>query len=161
MAAPDPYNVLGVRPDASDEEVRAAYRRLVQFHHPDHNQGSAQSARRFEEVQEAYGQIRRLRADAGAPMDGRRGSQTRARASSEASSDPIIEARLAELERQLREANAAKERARRATAEAAMSQAKRPSDEELGYVTTDDSLSKILADALDELADKLKRPKSQ
>jgi hypothetical protein len=30
------------------------------------------------------------------------------------------------------------------------------SDEDLGYITTDDSFSKVLADALDELADRLK-----
>lgn len=31
----DPYTILGVSPDASEEEVRAAYRRKAQEHHPD------------------------------------------------------------------------------------------------------------------------------
>jgi molecular chaperone DnaJ len=60
--AGDPYQVLGVGREASDQEVRSAYRRLVQLHHPDHNGGSAESERRFEEVQEAYARIRELRA---------------------------------------------------------------------------------------------------
>jgi hypothetical protein len=57
----DPYQTLGVKANASDAELRAAYRRLVQIHHPDHNGGSAESARRFEEVQEAYARVRELR----------------------------------------------------------------------------------------------------
>src|SRR2546423_11637630 len=64
---PDPFVVLGVERSAPDAEVRTAYRRLVQLHHPDHNGGSAESTRRFEEVQEAYAQIRRLRAAGGQP----------------------------------------------------------------------------------------------
>ena len=57
----DPYRTLGISANASEDEVRAAYRRLVQLHHPDHNGGSAESARRFEAVQEAYAQIRSAR----------------------------------------------------------------------------------------------------
>ena len=142
MAAPagDPYAILGVSPGASDRELQAAYRRLVQLHHPDHNQGSAESARRFEEIQEAYARVRVLRAGARAK---------------EVATDPDVEARLADLERELREAQEARERARRAAAEAAAPAApERPSDEELGYVTTEDSFGKILADARSELADR-------
>src|SRR5947209_7925753 len=61
MPASDPYKTLGVSRGASDEEVRKAYRRLVQQHHPDHNAGSQDAARRFEEVQAAYTRIRELR----------------------------------------------------------------------------------------------------
>jgi curved DNA-binding protein CbpA len=43
-SAPDPYVTLGVARDAGDAELRAAYRRLVQLHHPDHNGGSVESA---------------------------------------------------------------------------------------------------------------------
>jgi len=145
----DPYVVLGVRADASDEEVRSAYRRLVQLHHPDHNHGSAESERRFEEVQEAYAQVRKLRASgahaAAAPPPPPR-----------AASDPDLDARLKDMERDLREAHLARERARRAAAEAAAStERKRPSDEELGYIKTDDSFSKIFADAGASLSEQL------
>lgn len=141
----DPFAVLGVSATAPDAEIRAAYRRLVQLHHPDHNGGSAESARRFEEVQDAYAEIRRIR-----------GSGGQARPTSAAgpppAGDPEVESRLADLERQVREAHAARERARRAAAEAAARTQQRPSDEELGYVHTDDSFSKLLADARSELA---------
>jgi curved DNA-binding protein CbpA len=162
----DPYRTLGVSPGASDAEVRAAYRRLVQLHHPDHNNGSAESARKFEQVQDAYAEVRRLRA-AGGPARGAgaRPSRTRPgrggqrRQPPPSASDPDLDARLADLERQLREANLARERARRAAREAAAASAPaageseppRASDEDLGYVSTDDSFSKILADARDEL----------
>jgi hypothetical protein len=139
--------VLGVRADASDEEVRSAYRRLVQLHHPDHNNGSAESERRFEEVQEAYARVRELRAGgAQAPPPPRRPA-----------ADPDLDARLKDMERDLREAHLARERARKAAAEAAAAtaQRKRPTDEELGYIKTDDSFSKIVADAGAALSEQL------
>jgi DnaJ domain len=138
--ARDAYQALGVRPDISDQELHRAYRRLVQLHHPDHNDGSRESARRFEEVQDAYSQIRELR-----EMATSRGSAPRAG----------TETRLADLERQVREAHLARERARRAASEAAARTERRPTDEELGYVTTDDSFSKLLADARAELAERV------
>lgn len=143
----DPYVVLGVRADASDEEVRSAYRRLVQLHHPDHNHGSAESERRFEEVQEAYAQVRKLRASgahAAAPPP----------PPPRAAADPDLDARLKDMERDLREAHLARERARRAAASAS-AERKRPSDEELGYIKTDDSFSKIFADAGASLSEQL------
>jgi hypothetical protein len=156
----DPYLVLGVRPDATDQEIRSAYRRLVQLHHPDHNNGSAESERRFEEVQDAYAQVRKLRAGPAQPPPPR--------------SDPDLDARLADMDRDLREAHQARERARKAAAEAAAAasaQRKRPSDEELGYIKTDDSFSKIFADAgaamseqlaelFDDARDEIKRRRS-
>jgi hypothetical protein len=69
--------------------------------------------------------------------------------------DPDVEQRLADLERELREkARAARERAQRAAREATTT-SKRPSDEELGYIKTDDSLGKILADARKEFVQRL------
>jgi curved DNA-binding protein CbpA len=172
MAArsPDPYKTLGVSRDVSDEDLRAAYRRLVQLHHPDHNGGSAESARRFEEVQDAYAQIRSApRSAAGAWGDGARPGAAGAGASGRGGArrrgaeaggtappiDPDLEARVADLERQLREAQVARERAREAARQAAAAaRPQRPSDEELGYVKTDDSFSKILSDARDELSER-------
>ena len=75
-----------------------------------------------------------------------------------------MEQRLAEMERDLREkARAARETARAARARAqraarrATTSNKRASDEELGYVKTDDSFGKILADGLDDVAEWLQK----
>jgi hypothetical protein len=147
----DPYTVLGVKPGVSDEELRGAYRRLVQLHHPDHNSGSTESARRFEEVQEAYASILAQRRRN--PVPPRQDPPP---------TDPDVEQRLAAMERDLlAKARAARERAQRAARDAAAtatgSKDKRASDEELGYIKTDDSFGKILADGLDDIADWLHR----
>jgi vacuolar-type H+-ATPase subunit E/Vma4 len=69
--------------------------------------------------------------------------------------DPDIEQRLADIQRDLlAKAQAARERAQRAAREAAANY-KRPSDEELGYIKTDDTFGKIMSDARQELADRL------
>ena len=109
-AAPDPYRTLGVSAGVSDDELRAAYRRAVLRFHPDHNGGSAESTRRFEEVQEAYARIRRLR--------------ERPRVQS-AEPDPGVQARLAEMEREL----AAERRAREAEAKRARERERRAAQE--------------------------------
>ncbi len=54
----DPYKVLGVSPDASDEEMKQAYRRLAKKYHPDLNPGDKEAARRMQEVNAAYEQIK-------------------------------------------------------------------------------------------------------
>ena len=53
----DPYKVLGVSPDASDEEIKRAYRRLAKKYHPGLNPGDAEAARKMQEVNAAYEQI--------------------------------------------------------------------------------------------------------
>jgi curved DNA-binding protein CbpA len=50
----DYYATLGVRPDASEEELRKAYRRLAIQWHPDRNPGVANATQRFQEISEAY-----------------------------------------------------------------------------------------------------------
>jgi curved DNA-binding protein CbpA len=122
---------------------------LVQLHHPDHNGGSPEAARRFEEVQDAYAAITQERRRSPSP-----------RSAPPPPTDPDVEQRLADLERDLREkARAARERAQRAAREAAdaasKAKPKRASDEELGYIKTDDSLGKILADARKEFSERL------
>jgi len=53
----DPYKVLGVSRDASDEEIKKAYRRLAKKYHPDLNPGDTEAARKMQEVNAAYEQI--------------------------------------------------------------------------------------------------------
>lgn len=57
----DPYRVLGVSPQASDDEIKKAYRALAKKYHPDVNNGSAQAEARMKEVNEAYSMIMKLR----------------------------------------------------------------------------------------------------
>lgn len=52
--ASDYYEVLGVSPDASNEEIRAAFRTLAREHHPDATGGDADSELRYKEISEAY-----------------------------------------------------------------------------------------------------------
>lgn len=54
----DPYKVLGVSPDASDEEVKRAYRALAKKYHPDRNPGDAAAAQKMREINAAYEQIK-------------------------------------------------------------------------------------------------------
>ena len=54
----DPYKVLGVSRDASDEEIKRAYRQLAKKYHPDLNPGDAEAARKMREVNAAYEQIK-------------------------------------------------------------------------------------------------------
>ena len=56
----DPYSVLGISRDASDEEIKKAYRKLSRKYHPDaniNNPNKAQAEEKFKEVQQAYEQI--------------------------------------------------------------------------------------------------------
>ena len=54
----DPYKVLGVSPDASDEEVKKAYRDLTKKYHPDLNPGDEEAARKMNDINTAYDQIK-------------------------------------------------------------------------------------------------------
>ena len=50
----DYYKVLGVPREASDEDIKKAYRRLVFQHHPDRNPGKADAEAKIREINEAY-----------------------------------------------------------------------------------------------------------
>ena len=54
----DPYKILGVSWDASDEEIKQAYRRLAKKYHPDLNPGDAEAAKKMQQVNAAYEQIK-------------------------------------------------------------------------------------------------------
>ena len=53
MAA-DPYTTLGVKKEASQDEIQKAYRRLAKKLHPDLNPGNKQAEEKFKEVSAAY-----------------------------------------------------------------------------------------------------------
>ena len=171
MTGTDPYAVLEIAPTVTDTELRAAYRRAVQRHHPDHNGGSSESERRFEEVQDAYAQIRALRESGATGGRARSGARSSSRAdarSGASTTDSRLDARLAAMEAELAAARDAQERVRRAARDAvrdvrdaargavrdaAQGSPGRPSDEELGYVSTNDSLGSILDDTLSGLSE--------
>lgn len=50
----DPYEVLGIPQGASDDEIKAAYRKMAKKYHPDLNGGSAEAEAKMKEVNEAY-----------------------------------------------------------------------------------------------------------
>ncbi len=53
----DPYSVLGLSPNASDEEVKKAYKTLAKKYHPDVAGNSPEAARKMQEINAAYDQI--------------------------------------------------------------------------------------------------------
>lgn len=55
----DPYKVLGVSPDASDEEIKKAYRTLSKKYHPDLNPGDESAAQKMRDINAAYDMIQR------------------------------------------------------------------------------------------------------
>ena len=48
------YEILGLKTDASFEEIRKAYRKLALHYHPDRNRGDATAEERFKAISEAY-----------------------------------------------------------------------------------------------------------
>jgi molecular chaperone DnaJ len=54
MAKRDYYEVLGVKRDASESELKSAYRKLAVKYHPDKNPGDAEAEEKFKEAAEAY-----------------------------------------------------------------------------------------------------------
>lgn len=54
----DPYKVLGVSPNASDDEIKKAYRDLTKKYHPDLNPGDPTAAQKMNDINAAYDQIK-------------------------------------------------------------------------------------------------------
>src|ERR1700746_2109656 len=54
MAKRDYYTVLGLNRDASEEDIRKAYRRLAMKYHPDRNPDDKGTEEKFKEAKEAY-----------------------------------------------------------------------------------------------------------
>jgi curved DNA-binding protein CbpA len=48
------YTLLGIAPNASEDEITAAYRKLAFQYHPDKNNGSQEATERMKEINEAY-----------------------------------------------------------------------------------------------------------
>lgn len=60
----DPYSVLGVKPDASDDEIKRAYRELARKYHPDNYQDNPLAdlaEEKMKEINQAYDSITRMR----------------------------------------------------------------------------------------------------
>lgn len=64
----DPYKILGVSPDATDGEIKKAYRALVKQYHPDNytdNPLADLAAEKMKEINEAYAEIQNRRSGGG------------------------------------------------------------------------------------------------
>lgn len=54
MPGKDYYDILGVRKNATEDELKRAYRSLAKKYHPDKNKGNKEAENKFKEISEAY-----------------------------------------------------------------------------------------------------------
>src|SRR4051794_52684 len=80
MEYKDYYKVLGVKRNATDKEIKSAYRKLARKYHPDVNPGDSTAEARFKEINEAHAVLsdpeKRKKYDALGPDWQRRFQQT-------------------------------------------------------------------------------------
>ena len=50
----DYYNILNVKKDATDADLKKSYYKLAKKYHPDKNSGTAESEEKFKEINKAY-----------------------------------------------------------------------------------------------------------
>lgn len=87
----DPYQVLGVKPDASDEEIKRAYRELARKYHPDNYQNNPLSdlaEEKMKEINEAYDAILKQRSGGQSYTSG--GSSSQGAYNRQGSADPAM-----------------------------------------------------------------------
>ena len=75
MAKRDYYDVLGIQKNASDTEIKKAFRTLAKENHPDSNQGDAGAETRFKEISEAYENLKDPQTRAAYDQFGHAGTQ--------------------------------------------------------------------------------------
>ena len=69
----DPYSVLGVKPDASDDAIKRAYRELARKYHPDNYQNNPLAdlaEEKMKEINQAYDTITKMRSGGGSASGG-------------------------------------------------------------------------------------------
>ena len=75
MAKRDYYDVLGVQKNASDAEIKKAFRNMAKENHPDSNQGDEGAEARFKEINEAYENLKDPQTRAAYDQFGHAGTQ--------------------------------------------------------------------------------------
>lgn len=61
----DPFSILGISSNASEDEIKSAYRKLAKKYHPDLNGGSADSEAKMKQINEAYSEALKIKRSGG------------------------------------------------------------------------------------------------